>query len=83
MGQLKSTLICSECKTKKIKFEPFSALEIPIPEGNSIIIEIILFRLPYSLRKFNLQKINEEDYDSDSPNDENIKIRKNQKYQKI
>lgn len=76
MGQLKSTLICSECKTKKIKFEPFSALEIPIPEGNNIIIEIILFRLPYSLRKFNLQKINEEDYDSDSPSYE---IRKNKK----
>ena len=51
MGQLKSTLICSECNTKKIKFEPFSALELPIPEGKNIIIEIILFRLPYSLRK--------------------------------
>ena len=81
MGQLKSTLICTECNTKKIKFEPFSALEIPIPEGNNIIIEIILFRLPYSLRKFNLQKINEKDYDSDSPGFENIKIRKNKKYQ--
>ena len=79
MGQLKSTLICSECKTKKIKFEPFSALEIPISEGNNIIIEIILFRLPYSLRKFNLERINEEDYDSDSPNYE---IRKNKKSQK-
>ena len=51
MGQLKSTLICSECNTKKIKFEPFSALELPIPEGKNIIIEIILFRLPYTLRK--------------------------------
>ena len=51
MGQLKSTLICSECNTKKIKFEAFSALELPIPEGKNIIIEIILFRLPYSLRK--------------------------------
>ena len=56
MGQLKSTLICSECNTKKIKFEAFSALELPIPEGKNIIIEIILFRLPYSLRKeFNIK----------------------------
>ena len=51
MGQLKSTLICSECNTSKIKFEAFSALELPIPEGKNIIIEIILFRLPYNLRK--------------------------------
>ena len=51
MGQLKSTLTCAECNTQKIKFEPFSALELPIPEGKNIIIEIILFRLPYSLRK--------------------------------
>ena len=36
MGQLKSTLICSECNTKKIKFEAFSALELPIPEGKNI-----------------------------------------------
>ena len=59
MGQLKSTLICSVCNTQKIKFEPFSALELPIPEGKNIIIEIILFRLPYSLRKeFDHQKFN-------------------------
>ena len=57
MGQLKSTLICAECNTKKIKYEAFSALELPIPEGKNIIIEIILFRLPYSLRKeFDHQK---------------------------
>ena len=80
MGQLKSTLICNECKTKKIRFEPFSSLEIPLPEGKTIIIEIILFRLPYSLRKFNLQKINEEDYESDSPLNENIDIKKSKKY---
>ena len=63
MGQLKSTLICSECNTKKIKFEAFSSLEIPIPEDNIIIIEIILFRLPYSLRKFDFDKFNDNDID--------------------
>ena len=63
MGQLKSTLICSECQYQKIRFEPFSSLEIPIPEGNNIIIEIILFRLPFSLRNFDLDRIEEEDID--------------------
>ena len=73
MGQLKSILICSECNTQKIKFEPFSALELPIPEGNNIIIEVILFRLPYSLRKFNLEKYNEEDeYLASNNNTNNI-----------
>ena len=61
MGQLKSTLICSECRTSKIKYEAFSSLELPIPEGNNIIIEIILFRLPFSLRKFNLDKLSDEE----------------------
>ena len=61
MGQLKSTLICSECQYQKIRFEPFSSLEVPIPEGNNIIIEIILFRLPFSLRNFDLDRMNEEE----------------------
>ena len=69
MGQLKSTLICSECQYQKIRFEPFSSLEIPIPEGDNIIIEIILFRLPYSLRNFDLDKISEEDNDNDNDYD--------------
>ena len=50
MGQLKSTLICSECKKTKIKYEPFSSLELPIPEAKRIILEITLFRLPFHLK---------------------------------
>ena len=50
MGQLKSTLICSECKKSKIKFEPFSSVELPIPEAKRIILEITLFRLPFHLK---------------------------------
>lgn len=82
MGQLKSTLICSECNTQKIKFEPFSAIELPIPEGNSIIIEIILFRLPYSLRKFDFDKFN-DDFDyanlSNGPTKESLNLKKKHK----
>ena len=73
MGQLKSTLICTECKTSKFKFEPFSSLELPIPEEKSITIDIILFRLPYSLRKFRISKINEENEDEN--NISSIKIK--------
>ena len=51
-GQLKSTLTCSECNKDKLKYENFSALELPIPEGGKIIIEITLFRLPCTLSPF-------------------------------
>ena len=50
MGQLKSTLTCSECKKSKIKYEPFNSLELPIPEAKKIILEITLYRLPYRLK---------------------------------
>ena len=50
MGQLKSTLTCSQCKKSKIKYEPFSSLELPIPEAKKIILEITLYRLPYRLK---------------------------------
>ena len=86
MGQLKSTLICSECNTQKIKFEPFSALEIPIPEGNNIIIDIILFRLPYSMRKFDLEINNDDDEDGNGSINiekiENINLKKRIKKKK-
>ena len=51
-GQLKSTLTCSVCNKIKLKYENFSALELPIPEGGKIIIEIYLFRLPCTLSPF-------------------------------
>ena len=65
MGQMKSTLICAECNTKKIQYEPFSSIGLPIPESNYITIEIILFRLPHFLRKF------KKDLNQDSKNKNN------------
>ena len=52
MGQLQSKLICSKCKKEKIKYEPFNALNLPIPEGDKIVIKICLFRLPLTLSPF-------------------------------
>ena len=69
MGQLKSTLICSECKKSKIKYEPFSSLELPIPENKKIILEITLFRLPFHLKP--LFKINRKG--SLNNNDNNLR----------
>ena len=51
-GQMKSTLTCNECNKIKIKYENFSAVELPIFEGKKIILEIILFRLPCTLSPF-------------------------------
>ena len=68
LGQLKSTLRCTVCNKSKVSFEHFSSLSLPIPEGNKIILEIILFRLPFTLKIY----YNVDDY-------LNIGIRKNLK----
>ena len=52
MGQLQSKLKCSKCGKEKIKFEPFNALNLPIPEGDKMVIKICLFRLPLTLSPF-------------------------------
>ena len=69
-GQLKSTLTCNECKKNKLKYENFSALELPIPEGGKIIIEIILFRLPCTLSPFYKFENNENNNNNYSNNSE-------------
>lgn len=52
MGQLQSKLICNKCQKCKIKYEPYSALDLPLPEENEIILIIKLYRLPYLLSPF-------------------------------
>ena len=72
-GQMKSTLTCNECNKIKIKYENFSAVELPIFESKKIIIEIILFRLPFTLSPFN----NNENQNMNEINIPNLKINKN------
>ena len=72
IGLLKSTLICSECNKSKIKFEPFSSLELPIPEGSNICLEVILFRLPYPLKPL----FKNNDNNEESTMKKKIKIKK-------
>ena len=80
-GQMKSTLICKECGKIKIKYENFSAVELPIFEGKKIILEIILYRLPFTLSPFYQNEIeNEKDDLILNELDENSKS--NRKYNK-
>ena len=72
-GQMKSTLTCNECNKIKIKYENFSCVELPIFESKKIIIEIILFRLPFTLSPFN----NMENLVLNDINSNNSKINKN------
>ena len=52
LGQLKSTLRCTICNKSKVSFEHFSSLSLPIPEGNKIILYVILCRLPFTLKPY-------------------------------
>ena len=78
MGQLKSTLICSQCRKSKIKYEPFTSLELPIPEAKKIILEITLYRLPYKLKPLfkNNSNNNEPPYIEINDKDNKKKVKK-------
>lgn len=49
-GQLRSTLICTACQKKRVKYEPFSNLSLPIPDSNSIMLTIMVVCLPPEIR---------------------------------
>jgi ubiquitin C-terminal hydrolase len=51
-GQLKSTLTCQKCSHTKINYETFTTLSLPIPQESKITLEIILFRLPFTLKVY-------------------------------
>ncbi len=36
-GQLKSRVVCPECKRESITFDPFMFLSVPLPEANDLI----------------------------------------------
>ena len=52
LGQLKSTLTCSQCHKSKISYETFSSLSLPIPEDSKMILDVLLFRLPFTLKPY-------------------------------
>ncbi|ELT99007.1 hypothetical protein CAPTEDRAFT_129894 [Capitella teleta] len=44
-GQLKSTVMCQNCGTKSVRFDPFTFLSLPLPMESCIHIEVIVIRL--------------------------------------
>jgi ubiquitin C-terminal hydrolase len=52
LGQLKSSLTCQRCNYEKITYETFTSISLPIPQGEKIILEVILFRLPFTFKVY-------------------------------
>ena len=44
-GQYKSLLTCRSCKYESARFEPFSFLQLPLPEDDKIAVSLILYPL--------------------------------------
>jgi hypothetical protein len=44
-GQYKSLLKCKSCKYESARFEPFSFLQVPLPEDDTIPVNLILYPL--------------------------------------
>lgn len=52
LGQMKSTLTCIKCGCEKISFETFSTLNVPIPQKGTIVLEVVLHRLPFTFKLY-------------------------------
>ena len=44
-GQYKSLLTCRSCKYESARFEPFSFLQLPLPEDDQISVSLVLYPL--------------------------------------
>lgn len=44
-GQYKSLLKCKSCKYESARFEPFSFLQVPLPEDDTIPVSLILYAI--------------------------------------
>jgi hypothetical protein len=42
-GQYKSLLTCRTCKYESARFEPFSFLQVPLPEDDNLTVALILY----------------------------------------
>ena len=52
LGQLNSNLICENCQSKKITYETFTNLNLPITQKRTINLQIILHRLPFVMKAY-------------------------------
>jgi len=44
-GQYKSLLTCKTCKYESARFEPFSSIEVPLPEDDQVTVQLVYFPL--------------------------------------
>ncbi len=44
-GQYKSLLTCRSCKYESARFEPFSFLQLPLPEDDKVAVSLVLYPL--------------------------------------
>jgi hypothetical protein len=44
-GQYKSLLTCRSCKYESARFEPFSFLQLPLPEDDQVSVSLIFYRI--------------------------------------
>jgi len=52
-GQYRSLLTCRTCKYESARFEPFSCLQLPLPEDDQVSVQLIYF--PLSNDKFSMK----------------------------
>ncbi len=50
-GQLKSTLNCQTCVKQSITFDNFTSIPLSLPEPSKLLINVIVYRLPRSLKE--------------------------------
>jgi ubiquitin carboxyl-terminal hydrolase 4/11/15 len=59
-GQLKSSLKCHTCGKLSITFDNFTSIPLSLPEPSKILINIIVYRLPDSLRELMAGRLNRD-----------------------
>lgn len=60
-GQYKSLLTCRTCKYESARFEPFSVLQLPLPEDEHLLVSLILYPTEEnsSVMRYNLRVRND------------------------
>jgi len=53
-GQLKSKLICPECRNESVVFDPFMCLSVPLPQKNTVVVNFVLHTLDMSKQLFSV-----------------------------
>ena len=50
-GQIKSTIECTQCDSKKVSYDPCSVISLPLPAASNLQISIVVNPLPVTLQR--------------------------------